>query len=65
MYNKIKAAVIARGMTVGQFFEEMGVPASTLLRRIANGKLFVEDVKKIRRVLQLNDEEMLSIFFER
>lgn len=65
MYNKIKGAAIAHGLTMQEFWKKTGFYASTLIRRCENGKLTVADVKIIRDALQLSRDEMLSIFFER
>lgn len=64
MYNKIKAAVFIRGLTMGKFYELTGYDKSTLIRRCHNGKLRVADVKKIKEALNLTREEVVSIFFE-
>lgn len=64
MYNKIKSAVIARGLSMMKFYELIGIEPSTFMRRVEHNKVTVADVKKIKEVLQLSREEMLSIFFE-
>lgn len=64
MYNRIKGAVYAKGMKMGEFCEKAGFDAATLIRRCEADKLTTHDVKAIREVLGLTDEEMNRIFFE-
>lgn len=64
MYNKIKAAVITRGLTMGKFYELTGYVKSTFMRRVEHNKVTVADVKKIKEALNLTREEVVSIFFE-
>lgn len=64
MYNKIKAAVITRGLSMMEFYKMIGLEPSTFMRRVEHNKVTVGDVKKIKEALNLSREEMLSIFFE-
>lgn len=63
MYNKIKGAVYAKGMSMGEFYEKAGFDPTTLMRRCEADKVTTHDVKVIREVLGLTDEEMNRIFF--
>lgn len=65
MYSKIKAAAIAHGMKMKDFWTLTGYHPSSLMRRCEKGKLTVADVKNIRDTLNLTRDEMVSIFFER
>lgn len=64
IYNKIKGATIARGCSMGELCEALGTLRSTFQRRCEKGKITVKDVKIIREVLGLTDNEVKAIFFE-
>lgn len=62
--NLLKAAVYSRGITMQQMAEQAGITYSTLLRDFKQNNMPLVRLKKIKNVLNLSREEMLSIFFE-
>lgn len=62
--NLLKAAVYSRGITMQQMTEQAGITYSTLLRDFKQNNMPLVRLKKIKNVLNLSREEMLSIFFE-
>lgn len=63
--NKLKAAIIEKGLNVSQLATDIGMDKSTLYRRIsANGDEFtLGEVDSIKKALSLTNEEARQIFF--
>lgn len=62
--NKLKGKVAEQGMTMTAFAKEIDLDYSSLYRRLEGQTSFtVADVEKITRVLHLENEDIINIFF--
>lgn len=62
--NKLKGKVVEQGMTMTAFAKEIGMDYSSLYRRLDGQISFtVSDVEVITKVLHLNNEDIVKIFF--
>lgn len=62
--NKLKGKVVEQGLTMTAFAKEIGMDYSSLYRRLDGQVSFtVSDVETITRVLHLDSEEIVGIFF--
>lgn len=62
--NKLKGKVAEQGMTMTAFAKEIDLNYSSLYRRLEGQTFFtVADVEKITRVLHLENEDIVNIFF--
>lgn len=64
-WNKLKGAVVSRGLQMVEFCENCGIKYSTLYRQSKSNKVTIANVKRIKEALNLNGEEVMSIFFEK
>ena len=63
-WDKLKGAVVSRGYGMVEFCDKIGINYVTLYRQSKNNKVSIANVKKIKESLELNGEEVMSIFFE-
>lgn len=63
-WNKLKGAVMSRGLTMVDICKQNGINYSTLWRQKNHNKVTVATVKALKEALNLSNEEVLSIFFE-
>ena len=63
-WNKLKGAVVSRGLQMVEFCENCGINYSTLYRQSKSNKVTIANVKRIKEALNLNGDEVMSIFFE-
>ena len=62
--NKLKGKVVEQGLTMTAFAKEIGMDYSSFYRRLDGQVSFtVSDVETITRVLHLDSEEIVGIFF--
>lgn len=64
--DRLKLALQARGITVEQASESLGINPSTFYRKLTrNGKTFsVEEVQRLAKLLNLDSETLQQIFFD-
>ena len=66
MFNErlLRSYIVLQGLTFAQIAEKLGIHEATLGRKIKRGGTFTRaEIYKIKTVLELSDEEMISIFF--
>lgn len=63
-WNKLKGAVMSRGLNMVDICKQNGINYSTLWRQKKHNKVTVATVKALKEALNLSNEEVLSIFFE-
>lgn len=62
--NKLKGKVAEHGMTMTAFAKKIDLDYSSLYRRLEGHVSFtVSDVEKITKVLHLENEDIVNIFF--
>lgn len=64
--NKIELEVelVRRGMSIPKLADIIGMDKTTLYRKLQTGKFERSEIIKIRDTLQLEDADMLRIFFD-
>lgn len=64
--NKLKGKMAENQINVAELAEKLGIDKSTLYRKIGNQgeNLSIGEVNKIVKILGLNKEESLAIFFK-
>lgn len=64
--NKFKAKVVERGFKIPEVAKKVGINASTMYRKLnTKGSTFtVREVQELSKVLNLNRDEFMSIFFD-
>ena len=63
--NKLRAALILRGITIDEICETLGISRSSWFRKLAGETEFTRtEIALISRKLSLDEAEMLSIFFD-
>lgn len=64
--NKIELAVamVRRGVSITKLADIIGIDRTTLHRKLQTGKFERSEIIKIRDTLQLEDADMLRIFFD-
>lgn len=61
--NKLKGKITEKGLNVENLAELIGVDRSSLYRKLNNfEKIKIGEARKIKKVLELTDEEATSIF---
>lgn len=61
---KLKGKIVERGINVETLAERIGIDRSTLYRKMDAGERFtVAEAIKIKDVLDLTNDEAMSIFF--
>ena len=64
--NKLKGKIAEQGMNMTTFAKSIDLDYSSLYRRLEGQVSFtVSDVKKITKVLHLENEDIVNIFFAR
>lgn len=63
-WDKLKGAVMSRGLRMVDFCRENGINYTTLYRQKNHNKVTIATVKALKEALNLSNEEVLSIFFE-
>lgn len=58
-----KAALTARGYNVKRLAEETEINMVSLYNKIKTGRFYRGEISKIRAVLGLSNDELISIFF--
>ncbi|MBR2679415.1 MAG: hypothetical protein IKE23_01395 [Exiguobacterium sp.] len=58
-----KAALAARGYNVRRLAEETEINMVSLYNKIKNGRFYRGEISKIKTVLGLSNDELISIFF--
>lgn len=62
--NLLKAAIVRAGFTQGEFAQKIGISQNTLYTRMSGETSFnIEEVDKARKVLDMDNSEILAIFF--
>lgn len=62
--KKLKAKCIEKGMNIVDLSKCVGIKSSTFYKKLNNASFCVEEARAISQVLELKNEEILSIFFE-
>lgn len=63
--NELKAEIVRNGMTLGEVADKIGMQRTTLWRRFKNPDEFtMAEVKRIKTVLNLDGDKVLTIFFD-
>lgn len=62
--NKLKAKCVEKGMNIEMLANKIGVHKTTFYRYMDNGNFTIKHVRLIIKHLSLNEEEIMSIFFE-
>ncbi|WP_277287672.1 XRE family transcriptional regulator [Veillonella montpellierensis] len=62
--DELKRLIFNRGFNIVSFSDAVGIDRSTLYRRLADsGSTFtIEEIKRIKEVLNINDEKATQIF---
>lgn len=61
--NKLKGLIIANGMNVEQFADEVGMETSTMYRKLKKfEKITIGEAVKFKQVLKMSDEQAIEIF---
>lgn len=64
MYDRLKGAIYRAGYTIETFSKEVGIHPLTFSRKMRGLRQFtVGEIRRIRDILNLTDEELLDIFF--
>jgi len=62
--NELKAEIVRNGMTIEEFADRTGIKRTTVWRRFENTDGFkLKEIKIIAKVLKLNSERVVDIFF--
>lgn len=61
--NKFKAKLVELGINQKNLSKKMNINESTLSRKIINNSFTVGDIKKIRKILNLSEVDIIKIFF--
>ena len=62
--NKLKAKCVEKGMSIETLADKIGIHKSTFYRHMDNSTFTIKQVRLIIKYLSLNEEEIMSIFFE-
>ncbi len=63
--SELKAKLVQQEMNVESLAERLKKNPSTLYRKISDGNFDIEEVDAIRDILELSDDDVISIFFAR
>lgn len=64
--RELKAEIFRNGLTVKELSSKMGLSKSALYNKINNKiKFNIEDVEKIIELLNLTEEQVVKIFFDK
>lgn len=62
--NELKAEIVRNGLTIEEFADKAGITRTTLWRRFGDADEFtLAEIKSAAKVLNLNGERVLDIFF--
>lgn len=62
--NKLKAKIVERGMSIGEFASCLGVDRSSVYRMMSNPKrITIDKAVRIKEALKMTNEEAVAIFF--
>lgn len=62
--NLLKAAIVRAGFTQGEFAQKIGISQNTLYSRMSGETSFsIDEVDKAKRILSIDNSELLAIFF--
>lgn len=63
--NLLKAAIVRAGFTQGEFAQKIGISQNTLYTRMSGETSFnIDEVDKARKILDMDNSEILAIFFD-
>lgn len=62
--NKLKAKCVEKGINIDTLSKDVDIPISTFYRKLKENSFTVEEANRIVLVLDLNEREILDIFFE-
>ena len=61
--NELKAEVIRKGITLGEFGEEVGLAKSTLSKRLKEPNTFkLDEIRVISEYLELDNDDIARVF---
>lgn len=61
--SKLMLKILEAGFSVEEFAKELGINRATLYRKLADIEKFtIREVRKIKEILQLTNEEAILIF---
>lgn len=65
MFNErlFRSKVVLKGITLSQLAVLMGINEVTLHKKIKRGTFYREEIWTIKHVLDLNDDDIIAIFF--
>ena len=61
--NEFKAEIVRNGLSTDEFCEKIGMKRRTFARRMQEGNFGLDELHKIKSVLNLSAERMVEIFF--